>query len=364
MLLGAATGCDSPKAPQHPSASGLYTSSASHLHSISSNDFEKEIPFDSSEEINLKTFQPGDKFLEKICQGVIKAVDRKIPDMAKQIADCLNQPPVAENIKERKEIKIDEYFEAIDLDYVACKVCTKFCKEAPLKVRSHLRGNYGIFLKHTTSDSALNKERRKRLHEHVRGELHTWCESRNCQAIIEEQILKDKNIRAAQIIVSSAVQSLLELDGSLHFVRLNNMLETLLASQYPTKNDGREHFFSIRDIVFNKFSETLKDKLKSVENACFTLDKVTVRRQPFTVLMTYFFFEGKIHVLLNSVHKMKDSEYDGPGSAEMVGKVLMASLNLSKQEVAQKFRHATYDGVYATRDERVSGTVYNIKYCI
>ena len=68
--------------------------------------------------------------------------------------------------------------------------------------------------------------------------------------------MKDKNIRAAQIVVSSAVQSLLELDGSLHFVRLNNMLETILSSEYPTKNDGREHFFSIRDLVFTKFSET------------------------------------------------------------------------------------------------------------
>ena len=71
--------------------------------------------------------------------------------------------------------------------------------------------------------------------------------------------------------------------------------------------------------------------------------------------MSYFFWEGKINVLLNSVHKMKEEEYDSEGSAAMVGEVLMASLGLTKEEVADKFRHGTYDGVYASKDERVAG---------
>ena len=67
------------------------------------------------------------------------------------------------------------------------------------------------------------------------------------------------------------------------------------------------------------------------------------------------FFEGKIHVLLNSVHKMKAEEYSGRGSAKMVGNTLMSSLGLSKEEVGDKFKHGTYDGVYATAQERVQG---------
>ena len=153
----------------------------------------------------------------------------------------------------------------------------------------------------------------------------------------------------------SAIWSLLELDGSQKFTRLNDLMEMLQTSDYPTKNDGRQNFFSIWEIVFDKLTETIRRNFKNVRSACFTLDKVTVRRTPFTVIMTYFFNEGKIHVLLNSVHKMKADEYDGRGSAEMVGKVLMNSLGLTKEEVGEKFRHGTYDGVYASTDERVAG---------
>ena len=49
------------------------------------------------------------------------------------------------------------------------------------------------------------------------------------------------------------------------------------------------------------------------------------------------------------------NEYDGRGSARMLGDVLMNSLNLTKDEVASKFKHGTYDGVYASKQERIAG---------
>ena len=49
-----------------------------------------------------------------------------------------------------------------------------------------------------------------------------------------------------------------------------------------------------------------------------------------------------------------ESEYDGPGCAEMVGNLLMLSLNLSKEEISQKIRHGTYDRVYASTEDRVA----------
>ena len=108
--------------------------------------------------------------------------------------------------------------------------------------------------------------------------------------------------------------------------------------------------------MFVKLNDKIKENFQSAQSACVSLDKVTVRHTPFTVLMTYFFFEGRIHVLLNSVHKMMESEYDGPGCVEMVGNLLMSSLTLTKNEVSQKFRHGTYDGVYASNEEEVAGS--------
>ena len=43
------------------------------------------------------------------------------------------------------------------------------------------------------------------------------------------------------------------------------------------------------------------------------------------------------------------------GCAEMVGNLLMLSLNLSKKEISQKFRHGTYNGVYAFSEDRDAG---------
>ena len=90
-----------------------------------------------------------------------------------------------------------------------------------------------------------------------------------------KKIFHEKNIKAARIIVTSAIQSLLELDGSLQFVRLNNMLQTLFEDEFPTKNDGCESFFVIRDLVFVKLNDKIKKKFQSVRRTCFSFGKVT-----------------------------------------------------------------------------------------
>ena len=123
-------------------------------------------------------------------------------------------------------------------------------------------------------------------------------------------------------MVCSADQCLLDLDGSLKFVRFNSFLESLLPQEFATKNDGRQIFFDIRDLVYAKIHDDIKKGFQNIKSATFSLDKVTVRRTSFTVIMSYFFSKGKIFVFLNSVHKMKYDDYDGSGSAAMLGECL------------------------------------------
>ena len=52
---------------------------------------------------------------------------------------------------------------------------------------------------------------------------------------------------------------------------------------------------------------------------------------------------------------MDQKEYDGPGAAKMVVKVLMDSLGLTKGDLAAKCHHFVYVGVYATSLERMGG---------
>ena len=86
-----------------------------------------------------------------------------------------------------------------------------------------------------------------------------------------------------------------------------------------------------------------------------TLDKVTVNRTSYTVIMTYFFWRGAIHIILNKLVKLSTSEYAGPGTANMVINCLTETLGLSKTQLASKLVHFCYDGVYASDEQRVRG---------
>jgi hypothetical protein len=274
------------------------------------------------------------------------------------IAEKIYQKMKSLDVDAEEDIhELESCFAETDDEKYCCMVCHRHISSPvfPENMKKGVRGNHGIFNKPNAPSYKTNKERKKRMHDHCRTDVHLWCV--NQEKIMEEQndVEREKSDRCAEILVTSAIQCFKDLDGSMKFVRNNNMLETLLPSDFPTKNDGRQMYFKIREMFFERLTNAVKKKFKDVKNACFTLDKVTVRRTPFTVIMTYFFSEGRIHVLLNSVHKMKVDEYSGCGSAEMVGSVLMSSLGLSKEEVADKFRHGTYDGVYATTEERVAG---------
>ena len=255
--------------------------------------------------------------IENFCSRFMEALKEATDNLSEKI-DC-------DNIADRR---LKHLKSARALMKLYCVPCFKYASSPllPSHLKAGMRGNHGFFNKPNDPRYKTNKERKKRMLDHTRSDIHAWCVNREKDSSAQLEAENKVNDRCAEIIVTSALNSILELDGSEKFTRLNNLLEMLVPSDYPTKNDGRQVYFPIREIVFEKLTEIVRKNFKSVKSACFTLDKVTVRRTPFTVIMTYFFHKGKIHVLLNSVHKMKREEYDGRGSAEMVGKVIMNSL--------------------------------------
>ena len=60
--------------------------------------------------------------------------------------------------------------------------------------------------------------------------------------------------------------------------------------------------------------------------------------------MTYFFHEGKIHVILNKLEKLESIDYDSNGTAGMVIRVLKDTLGLTHTKLARILRHFIYDG--------------------
>ena len=78
-----------------------------------------------------------------------------------------------------------------------------------------------------------------------------------------------------------------------------------------------------------KVSESVKKFFSDhVHSFSVTLDKMTDQRISDNVIISYFFSEGKIYFLLNSVQKMKSDDYAGDETAMMVVRVLLETLGL------------------------------------
>ena len=83
-----------------------------------------------------------------------------------------------------------------------------------------------------------------------------------------------------------------------------------------------------------------------MKDIAVTLDKVTVHRVSYTVIMTYFFQNGKIHVILNKLQELTSVDYSGMETASMVVAVLKETLGLTDTQLARILRHFVYVGVY------------------
>ena len=71
--------------------------------------------------------------------------------------------------------------------------------------------------------------------------------------------------------------------------------------------------------------------------------------------MTYFFCNGKIYVILNKLQKLSTDQYDSFGTAKMLISVLTETLGITETKLASIFTHLVYDGVYASKEERIRG---------
>ena len=134
----------------------------------------------------------------------------------------------------------------------------------PKALHDTMRGNHGRFIKPSSDDWYTNDDRKDRIKAHCSSEVHKWCaemESRVQEGRVEDE---PKDQKAAELVVNAAVECFLDLDSSKKFVRINNMLEAE-ADHYPTKNDGRQMFFKIRQISFEKLTAITKTHFQKVK---------------------------------------------------------------------------------------------------
>ena len=237
-------------------------------------------------------------------------------------------------------------------DHLTCESCLHLSTmEIPNHLKSLKRANFGVVSKNA---SKYNLKRSIRVH--VNSPLHIWCENRLKEITKAEDEKNKRNLEAATLLATNAALCFKTFGSAKDFVRLNdkdNMTDGLTPA---FKNDGSQEFFSYREIFFTKLSDSVKKYFQEkVMSFSVTLDKVTDQRVSYTVIVSYFFSEGRLYYLLNSVHKMKSDDYDGEDTAKMVTRVLMETLGLSLASLRQRIHHFVYDGVYGSPDERLYG---------
>ena len=249
---------------------------------------------------------------------------------------------------------------------ILCRPCLKFADldDVPKKLSQHRRGTFGIIERKDSEGNLQSKKVLNRsMKRHLENGLHLYCCERETKEAKLEKDFAEENKSAARIVTRNAIHTLKRGGSAVDFQAVNNLFHLESERQeivVATKNSSNDAFFKIRDIVFNIVTEDIKEWFRrrgegEVEEISATLDKVTVQRVSYTVLLTYFFSEGKIHVLLNSLMVMKSSEYDSEGTARAVVRELAETLGIGRIRLGEILLHFAYDGVYARTEERVGG---------
>ena len=108
-----------------------------------------------------------------------------------------------------------------------------------------------------------------------------------------------------------------------------------------TKNNSCNIFFELREDTFEVVTGVIHDLFKSgkITELSATLDKVTVQHRSYTVLLSFFFYDGSIYCLLNALLKMEEADYNAEGTATLIVNCLKETLGLSRTQLANLLVH-------------------------
>ena len=273
----------------------------------------KETRTKGTEAKEAETKQAGTKETETkdtIREALIEAL--KDPEAAEMLAEQIAIKLKKLQEKERDSETTESYWIRGE-DFVSCSYCIKYSgiDQVPAALRKFKKGNFGRIL---LNNEQFHIKRSQKVHES--NDLHKWCMMKG--KILEEEAFKEdkKNEKAAENTVRNVLFALMNGGGSELFVGLMDKDNLTDGIDAPTKNDSKKTFFDLRDIISEEVNKRVKAMFKEVRYITVTLDKVTVGHVSYMVILTYFFHKGRIHICLNSLEKMQETDYDGPGTAQ------------------------------------------------
>ena len=271
-----------------------------------------------------------------------------IQKLACELAKALKM----EETKEGEEVKEMEFWVAGDEHWI-CRPCVRYSQDTtvPKKLENSRRGIQGVIRRKQKSWHI----RQAKL-QHEANSLHVWCLAKETNDANTKQNHDDRNRLVGEQTIRNLILCYKRSWSSEDFMALNDLQHLTPGMEVAVKNCSSTSFFRVRDIVMEVLTEKFQKLFQiEIENFCITLDKVTIFNTSFTILCTYYFMDGCIYIIHNELFVMDVDDYCSEGCARKVVEVLCRTLGISSARVAKALRHATYDGVYATTEERTGG---------
>lgn len=288
----------------------------------------------------------------------LRMSENEVLRVGQKLVEILEEKQRLKKEKEDAEVQIGENWLTGDVMMV-CRPCSIFNKspEVPAQFRTGSRGGSGTIQRNDRNGKERQKkEISQKCSRHEGTNLHIWCTMKEKKESESKATFDMRNEEAGMTMTRAAIKTFKRGGSSVDFQADLDLLSLTPGVVYAVKNNSRAAFFDIRDSVFEVVTEKMQTFFKEkVDNIAVTLDKVTVFHTSYTVIVTYFFWDGRLHVVLNQLTILKEVDYDSAGTAEMVISTLCSTLGYTRTQLANKLRHFTYDGVYASPEERVAG---------
>ena len=284
--------------------------------------------------------------------------DGEVRRIAEKLAEILETKAEKKRKKDTEEKRISENWTTGETTLV-CRPCLLYNRnpEVPAHFKVGVRGASGTVQRFTQAGALRNlsavKEKCKR---HELSNLHIWCEARAKREEGRKTRFEERNTQAGMQVVRTAIKTIKRGQGAADFLADLDFQSLSPGAVFAVKNNSKGMFFDLRESIFEVVCQKMRDFFHSnIKNIAVSLDKVTIHHTSYTIITTYFFWEGKLHIVANELRVLTLNDYDSEGTAKMVVASLCSTLGYSRTGLAHRLRHCTYDGVYASPEERVAG---------
>ena len=285
------------------------------------------------------------QMVTKMNEGVVikkESVEELAEKIAQKVFKLKEEKEEQEKIKELRKEDWEE-----GTEFLICKVCSEHSdsEKAPKGLVKRRTGHFGMISKVTQDGELRSRWRVKQaMAIHCEIDLHKWCVREAGRVEEAKKSTEEVNREVGITVILAYLKTARRGGSSIDFLDNIDYTHLLPGVEKSTQNNSRRAFFDLRadtmEVVDSKVKEMFREK---VTEFSITLDKVTVQHKSYTVLLTFFFLEGKIHCLLNGLISMKEDEYDSAGTAKMVVDKVKNSLGIDRFGACDKMVHCRFE---------------------